>query len=65
MVLLKLTLIVALLTLIAVLALSFRLFFRKDIKVYGSCSSGLSSDAYSGGGCGCGGSCGCGGGDGK
>jgi hypothetical protein len=65
MVLLELIFITVLLTLIAVAALSFRLFFHKDGKFYqGSCQPKLASESHSGEGCGCG-DCGCGGGGGN
>lgn len=59
--LLKVILITGLLTLIAVAAMSIRLFFHKDSRLQGTCSPKLASDTGEGGDCGCGG-CGCGGG---
>jgi hypothetical protein len=64
MILLKLIFVAVVLTLIAVLALSFRLFFRKDGKLYQSCSGTKLASESDSGGCGCGG-CGCGGGGGN
>lgn len=61
--LLQVILITGLLTLIAVAAMSIRLFFHKDSRLQGTCSPKFASDTggEGDGGCGCGG-CGCGGG---
>lgn len=58
--LLQVILITGFLTLIAVAAMSVRLFFHKDTRLQGTCSPKFASDTGDGG-CGCGG-CGCGGG---